>query len=269
MKHPTLVASLLFAAVAATACSSLARPFSGPDADFSGAGGAISPDDDLPPAETCLPKGLRISIDSSLMDETFRGQLVEKLRAASGGRYASMKGETKDPQFELLVTEMTNNDKFEPSTVGAIVGGLGGAAGGAAADKWSGRGAAIGGVAGAAVGWLAFSKQQDTWAFEVKFKQRTSAEGHGKLQQKQENKTNSGGAQTGNTGLTAGGGSLNDQVKNVSFDVKSNCAVQTRYFAVAVEGGAFSTQDGRKEAARKMLLDRLPGWLMGGHAVDF
>jgi len=269
MKHPTIAALLLLTAAVSTACSSLARPFTGPDADFSGAGGAITPDDDLPQPENCVPKGLRIAIDSSLMDDAFKAQLAEKMRAASGGRYASMRGETKDAQYELIVTEMTNNDKFEPSTVGAIVGGLGGAAGGAAADKWSVRGAAIGGVAGAAGGWLLFSKQQDTWAFEVKFKQRTSAEGHGRLQQKQANNTNSGGAQTGNTGLRAGGGSLNDQVKTVTFDVKSNTAVQTRYVAVAVEGGAFSTEAGRKEAAQKVLLERLPGYLMGGVAVDF
>lgn len=269
MKANPLAFSLLLAAACSTACSTLGRPFTGPDAEFSGAGGAITPDDDLPVSDTCVPKGLRVTLDSSLMDEAFRGQLVDKLRSTSGGRYVSVRDETKEPQFELLVTEMTNNDKFQPSTVGAIVGGLGGGVGGAAADRWGGRGAVIGGVAGAAAGWLLFSKQQDTWAFEVKFKQRTSAVGHGKIQQKQAHSTHSGGGLTGKTGVGAGGSSLNDQVKNVDFDVASNTAVQTRYFAVAVEGGAFSTDDGRKEAARKVLLERLPSFLMGGNVVDF
>lgn len=269
MKTNPLVFSLLLAAALGTSCSSLARPFSGPDAEFSGAGGAISPDEDLPVADHCVPKGLRVTIDSSLMDADFRGQLVDKLRSTSGGRYVSVRDEAKEPQFELLVTEMTNNKNFEFSKIGAIVGGLGGAAGGAAADRWRGRGAVIGGLTGAAGGWLLFSKQQDTWAFEVKFKQRTSAAGHGTIQQKQKHGTNSGGGLTGNTGVVAAGSSLNDQVKSVDFEVASNTAVQTRYFAVAVEGGAFSTVDGRKEAARKVLLERLPSFLMGGNVVDF
>lgn len=269
MNTSPLATCLLLSAAFAASCSSLARPFTGPDADFSGAGGAITPDDDLPCSENCVPKGLRIALDSSLMDDAFRAQLAEKMRGAAGGRYVSMKGETKEPQFELLVTEMTNNNKFDPSEVGAIVGGLGGAVGGAAADKWNARGAVIGGVGGAAAGWLLFSKQQDTWAFEVKFKQRTSAEGQGKINQKQDNNTNSGGGQTGTTGLAAGGSSASDQTKRVTFDVKSNTAVQTRYVAVAVEGGAFSTEDGRKEAAKKALLERLPSFLMSGNVVDF
>lgn len=269
MNHARLIV-FLFLLLAATACSTLARPFTGPDADFSGAGGAIQPDDDLPCAENAVPKGLRVSIDSSLMDDEFRAQLAEQMRAAAGGRYVSMRGETREPQFELLITEMTNNDKFEPSTVGAIVGGLGGAAGGAAADsRWRSRGAVIGGAAGAGVGWLAFGKQQNVWAFEIKFKQRTSVEGRGKINQKQGNATASGGGQVGNTGMAAGGGSVSDATKTVAFDVTSNTAVQTRYVAVAVEGSSFSTESGRKEAAKKVLLERLPGYLMGGKVVDF
>lgn len=269
MKANPLAFSFLLATAFCTACSTLARPFTGPDAEFSGVGGAIGPDDDLPLSDTCVPKGLRVTIDSSLMDAAFRGQLVDQLRSTSGGRYASVRDEKKDPQFELLVTEMTNNKNFELSKVGAIVGGLGGGVGGAAADRWGGRGAVIGGLAGAAGGWLLFSKQQDTWAFEVKFKQRTSAAGHATIQQKQIHGTHSGGGLTGNTGVGAAGSSLNEQVKNVDFEVASNTAVQTRYFAVAVEGGAFSTVEGRKEAARKVLLERLPSYLMGGNVVDF
>lgn len=268
MNDKFLVMALLAAAVS-TSCSSLARPFTGPDAEFTGAGGAISPDDDLPPAEDCVPKGLRITIDSTLMDEEFRGELVSKLRETSGGRYVSMRGQQGEPQFELQVTEMTNNDKFEPSTVGAIVGGLGGAAGGAAADKrWRSRGATIGGIGGAAAGWLLFSEQQNIWAFEVKFKQRTSAEGSGQINQRQSNETGSGGNVQGNAGAF-GGSSVEEQTKRVTFDVTSNTAVQTRYFAVAVEGGAFSTEGGRADAAKALLLERLPGFLMGGNVVDF
>ncbi|MFO1077224.1 MAG: hypothetical protein U1E73_05805 [Planctomycetota bacterium] len=265
-----LLASTILVAALSTACSTLGRPFSGPDADFSGAGGAISPDDDLPVAQNCVPKGLRIAIDSTLMDTDFRTQLSGKLRETAGGRFVSMRDQTGDPQYELIVTEMTNNDKFEPSKVGAIVGGLSGGVGGAVADKrWRARGAAIGAVAGAAAGWLLFSKQQNLWAFEVKFKQRTSAEGRGKIKQNQRNETSSGGSLQGNTGVGSGGSSANDQTKVVDWDVASNCAVQTRYFAVAVEGGAFSTEAGRAEAAKAVLLDRLPGFLMGGNVVDF
>jgi len=264
------ILSTLLCAALASACSTLARPFTGPDADFSGAGGAITPDDDLPCAANCVPKGLRIAIDSTLMDEQFRGELVDKLRTAAGGRFTSMRGQEGEPQYELMVTEMTNNDEFEPSTVGAIVGGLGGAGAGAAIDpRWRTRGAAIGAAGGAAAGWLLFSKQQNLWAFEIKFKQRTSAEGRGRIDARQEHNTNSGGGLAGNTGVSSAGGSLNEQTKTVQFDVTSNTAVQTRYVAVAVEGGAFSTESGRSEAAKKLLLERLPGFLMGGNVVDF
>ncbi|MCR9246419.1 MAG: hypothetical protein NXI31_15405 [bacterium] len=262
--------ALLLAVAMLASCSALSRPFTGPDADFSGAGGALQPDDDLPCAENCVPKGLRIAVDSTLMDKDFQKEFAQALRNTSAGRFVSMRGQTGEPQFELLVTEMTNNDKWEPSTVGAIVGGLGGAAGGAAADKrWRSRGAAIGGAAGAAAGWLLWSKQQNLWAFEVKFKQRTSAEGRGKIEQKGGSETSSGGSLQGVTGMGAGGTAFQEQVKRVDWDVTSNTAVQTRYFAVAVEGGAFSSEAGRADAAKAALLERLPTFLMGGDVIDF
>lgn len=164
---------------------------------------------------------------------------------------------------------MTNNDKFEPSKVGAIVGGLSGGVGGAVADKrWRARcrdrrrrrrGGRLAAV------------QQAAEPVGVRGEVQAAHErrGRGKIKQNQRNETSSGGSLQGNTGVGSGGSSANDQTKVVDWDVASNCAVQTRYFAVAVEGGAFSTEAGRAEAAKAVLLDRLPGFLMGGNVVDF
>lgn len=265
--------SWLPAALAASllaSCSTLARPFTGPDADLSFTGGALIPDDDLPRAEGVVPNGLRISITSELINDETRARLLEVLKAKAGTRYASMRGETDPPQFELIITEMSENNDFDTNTIGAVAGAVIGGGTGVAVDRNSRvRGGVVGAAAGAAAGAFFFGEQQNAWAFEVLFKQRTSAEGAKQINTRSESGTSSGGSLAGTTGVVSGGDALQERTSQTSFDVTSNTAVSTRYFAVSSVGGVFSSEDGRKDAAREEIIKKLGDYLMGGGDIGF
>jgi len=270
MKTLWTVAATTAVLLLSSGCSTLARPFSGPEAQFSPAGGALVPDEDLPPPEDAVVGGLRVTINSELMNEEFRPKLLEELRRKAAGRYKSMVGETKPPQFEIVITEMTESNGFDTSTIGAVAGGLAGAGTGIAVDQNNRtRGGVVGGAGGALAGAFFFGEQQNGWAFEVIFKQRTSAEGAKKIDTNSRSGTNSGGSLAGTTGVLSGGSGLQERVTSTSFDVTSNTSVTTRYFAVACQGGVFSSDAGRAEAARETLLKRVSDWLMGGADVGF
>ena len=86
-------------------CETLSRPFTS-EAKFGSVGGSLSPRrlPDPDPEDVHLG-GLSVRIDSGLASEDaeFIPNFVEALRAASGGRYKSMRDVDKQPQFETIL----------------------------------------------------------------------------------------------------------------------------------------------------------------------
>jgi len=268
-------ASSLLAAVTLIslgACSSI-NPMA-VEARFNSVGGAIQPlrlPD--PDSEDVHRRGLSLRIDSQLAqeDSEFSSRFAAALRQASDGRYESMRGvEGKDAQFEIFITEMNESNGFEKSEVGGVAGALAGAGTGlyvARNNPWLGIGA--GAFGGYLLGELLFGENRDAFIYQVEFRQRTSAAGRLDFDDVAENSGSQGIGGMGDDEIHMAAMRVQKSVDKAVFDTTTNVAREVRYFGILVDGGALSGKDARRAEARRIMLERVPGWLMGGQAVAF
>jgi hypothetical protein len=265
--------SLLAAAtlISLGACSSI-NPMA-VEARFDSVGGAVQPlrlPD--PDSEDVHRRGLSLRIDSQLAqeDSEFASRFAAALRQASDGRYESMRDvEGKDPQFEIFITEMSESSGFDESEIGGVAGALAGAGVGlaVASDPWLGIGA--GSLSGYLLGELLFGENRDAFIYQVEFRQRTSAAGRLDFDDVAENSGSQGIGGMGDDEIHMAAMRVQKSVDKAVFDTTTNVAREVRYFGILVDGGALSGKDARRAEARRIMLERVPGWLMGGQAVAF
>ncbi len=218
--------------------------------------------------------GLALRVDSPLVsgDPGFGARFAASLRDAAGDRYRSMRGvEGKEPQFEIYITEMGESSGFDKNQMAAV---LGAAAGGGAGYALGGDNRFWAAASGAAIGGILapflFGETQEVFAYAVEFRQRTSAEGGFGFEESSLDRGAQGfGVVDSEQAIAMAASRVQSAVQQTTFEAKTNIAREVRYFAISVKGGALTSEDERRAEARRLMLERVPSWLMGGRPIDF
>lgn len=249
-------------------CSSTAK--------FKATSTAISFNRDLPPHEQCLPGSLELRVFADMLEDAeFQQALGASLRAKATDTFKASAREAesqgKKPQYIIRITQMTEDSKFDGNEEAAIYAGIFGGAGGAIAARNNRLGGALGGAAaGAGLGYLLGGEKKRVYHFMIKLEQMTSAGGSDKLETLQKNTSDTQAASKDEDVGTVVGTGENAVVRSSSkFDVKSNYYKQTGAFMVSCEGGVFSNEADAIAAAKKAIVEKLPGFLTGGTRINF
>jgi len=236
--------------------------------------GALTIPTELPPPKdpNVLPGGLTIRIDSPLLQEDpgFNQAFVARLRQMGGGRFQSVRGTGKKPQYVIRITEMTKEKGFKGGEIEAVIGGAlaGGLAGSAVGGR---RSTAVGAGLGAAAAYYAFGEKKDVWAFEINLEILTSESGRSRLRTGTDNRNvNRSGNRDQDTSLTTTNRKNSFNSIDTAFDVTSHTyRLSSKIVCLGKGSGLFSKLDDRKKAARTAFLNRVPAWLFGGQDVGF
>ncbi len=236
--------------------------------------GALTIPTELPPPKdpNILPGGLQIKVDSPMLleDPDFAPLFVAKLNQMGEGRFRSVKGTGKKPQYIIRITEMTEGKGFKRAEIEAIVAGA--LAGNLAGRALHRRGAGTAGAAaGAALAYFAFGEKKNTWAFDITVEVATSESGRSRLDSSVRNRnTDTSGMGDKDVGMVSSNRKNAFNSINTTFNVKSHVyRMNSKVVCLGKGSGLFSSMAERKKAARKAFLNRVPVWLFGGQDIGF
>ncbi len=257
---PTLTLLLLLLTPFFASCSTSAK--------FRPVGGAIHFNPDLPAPDDpdVEPNTLTIRLSSGelLEDDEFAEELRDNLIEAagrSGQKISRRKDKSKKAHYELTITELALEGSFEGNAEGAVYSSLALAIIGAAATKKA-EGAVMAGLGGAALGFLSLGEKRSDYALEVRYTQRTSAEGMATIRSKsQKNGTIQSQTADDFTGNSIAAGDVDTSAKMVVFDTRSHTFSEKRYLNVIGLGGAFTSSEERADAAKRIMARRLARWI--------
>ncbi|MFQ5503728.1 MAG: glycine zipper 2TM domain-containing protein [Planctomycetota bacterium] len=235
----------------------------------------MSFEDDLPkPAgDEYMPDGLSIKVYAPDLgnDPAFLQSVAGALQASAGGNYRSTRGTGKKAVYEISVSQVTYEYSDDPSRMGGLAGAIIGGVVGNKVTKRKNRvgGTIIGAIGGGVVGSELFKEKAHVWAFTVRLKQRTSAEGQKVLSGSGRNKAvETSGTGDVDFGQVANFDALESASRTNRFNVTSHTYEQTRSFAVIVKGqGLGFSKDDAMELAKKKIITELPGFVFGGFTV--
>ena len=261
------VCGALLSLLSLTSCSTVERTFGGPKADFA-SGSAIEFRMDLPqpdPSKYAIGE-LDIRINSDLISGEERQRLVQAIGQTVDGRWKPWTTRSKQPQFRLVINQINSKQDWEGSNMGALMGGAAGAAAGTHMDEHAPfRGFVWGAAVGGCLGYAAFGGEHSAWAFHIAVTQATA--GVNKAASSVDSKGTVFGSGVGNPSSSSGAGSSVGM--QTSEDINYVGSTQRYEFgcAVEVESGSFSGRSSIEQAARNVLISRLPEAMLGGASL--
>ena len=196
-------------------------------------------------------------------DSQFKTSVRERLRQYNPG-FESTNGTGKKPVYSLLISESSYRETNDPSELGGAAGAvLAGTTAHAVLGDYLATGAA------GFVGWLAgtffFEEKFHVWTFEIRVRQRTSAQGLATIKSRHGNNVRVTQKSTdGDVDKVTSAEALDNVSKETVFNVASNVLERVRVFTVVVKGRGmnFSREDAAALAREKVAVG-IPELLFG------
>lgn len=220
-----------------------------------------------PDSSVVHPRGLALRIESSLAreDPDFGARLASALRASSVRHYDSMEGvDDKHPHFEICIIEVSASAGPESNDASGVICALSGAdvcRRVARSNPWHDLAVAL--ASGDARRVTAIERACQAFVYRVEFRQRT-CEGGGALLGLDVEREPEGVMTVGYSDVVRTAAMrAKRSVRSATFDRDANVAKVVRHFGILVTGGVLASDDAYRAEARRVMLDRVPGWLMG------
>jgi hypothetical protein len=225
-----------------------------------------------PEPEAVHARGLALRIESPLLqgDPGFVDRLAAALHQVSPRHYATMQGAgDKEPQFEICITEMRFSAGLENNEAAGVICALSRSRccrRTARDGAWSELAAAM--CASEPNGPMNLGRSQCAFVYRVEFRQRTRAGTDGYISRSlapDEDPAASAG-DLDSVGLAAM--RVRRALETVDYDPSNGVAKVVRHFGILVDGGLLSTEDACRGEVRRIVLERVPAWLMCGKHVS-